>query len=77
MLGNKKLFSTIDNSIQSQITLGDDHHVKEIGKGVIYILAIKNKNKYICDFFYVKNIKNHFLSFWELSKHLDSNTPLA
>jgi hypothetical protein len=37
MIGNKNIFSSIDSSIQSKITLGDDYHVKALGKGVVSV----------------------------------------
>lgn len=45
MIGNKKLFPSIDSSFQSEITLGNYFHAKAIGKGVVSILTKKSNKK--------------------------------
>jgi hypothetical protein len=69
MTGNKKLFSSIDSSIQSEITLGDDYHVKALGKGVVSVLTKKNEKKYILDVFYVPNLRHNLISIGQLSQN--------
>jgi hypothetical protein len=62
MTSNKKLFSSIDSSIQSKITLGDDYHVKALDKGVVLVLSKKNEKKDILHVFYVPNIRHNLIS---------------
>jgi hypothetical protein len=66
MTGKKKLFSSIDSSIQYGITLGYDYHVKALGKGVVSVLTKKNEKKDILDVFYVPNIRHNLISIGQL-----------
>jgi hypothetical protein len=69
MIGNKKLFSSIDCFIQSKITLGDDYHVKPLGKGVLLVLTKKNEKKEIIDVFYVPNLRHNLIIIGQLSQN--------
>jgi hypothetical protein len=61
MTGNKKIFSSIDSSIQYEITLGDDYHVKVLGKGVVSVLTKQNEKRYILGVLYVPNLRHNMI----------------
>ena len=56
MNGNKKLFSSLDTSIQSEAKLRNDNKVKVSGKGVIVVYATNGKRRTIHDVYYVPGL---------------------
>jgi hypothetical protein len=46
MIGNKEMISSIDTSIKSEITLGDDSQVKALGKGSVCSNQTRSKEKH-------------------------------
>jgi hypothetical protein len=69
MTGNKELISSIDTSIKSEITLGDDSQVKALGKGIVYVLTKQDQKKDIHDVYYVPNLKHNLISVGQLMEH--------
>ena len=69
MTGNNELISNIDTSITSSISLGDDHHVKASGKGIVSILSKQNEVKTIYDVYYVPTLVHNLLSVGWLLEH--------
>jgi hypothetical protein len=59
MQDNKDLFSSLDNSVTSEIKLGDDYQVKALGKGVFFVLTIQDEKKDICYVYYVPGLKHN------------------
>ena len=62
MTGNLNLFSSLDNSVQTDVTLGNNVQVTVLGKGTVYILTKQGESKYIPDVYHVKGLKCNFLS---------------
>ena len=69
MTSNKRLLSSLDASITSEITLGDRTSIKAEGKGIVPILTKQNQNKYIPDVYYVSQLKHNLLSVGQLMEH--------
>jgi len=62
MTGNIALFSMLDQSVKSQVTLGTDSKVSVMGKGKVKVLTRKGEKKTISDVYYVPGIKCNLLS---------------
>jgi hypothetical protein len=69
MTGNKELFSCIDSSLSSDITLGDDSLVKVQDKGTLPIFTKQDVKKYIHDVYHVPDLKHNLLSVGQLIEH--------
>jgi hypothetical protein len=69
MTGNKELFSCIDSSLSSDITLGDDSLVKVQGKGTLPIFTKQDVKKDIHDVYHVPDLKHNLLSVGKLIEH--------
>ena len=57
MTGNIAMFSMLDESVQSQVTLGTDSKVSVMGKGTINVLTRIGEKKSIADVYYVSGMK--------------------
>ena len=66
MTGNLNLFSSLDNSFQTDVTLGNNVQVTVLGKGIVGILTKHGESKYILEFYHVKCIKHNFFSIGKL-----------
>ncbi|KAI0519880.1 hypothetical protein KFK09_007341 [Dendrobium nobile] len=66
MTGNRRLFVTLDNSIQSEVCTGDDNKLFVEGKGDI-LVQIRKGEKKISNVFYVINLKHNLLSVGQLN----------
>ena len=53
MTGNIAMFSMLDESVKSQVTLGNDSKVSFMGKGIVNVLTKKAAKKSIADVYYV------------------------
>ena len=62
MTGNITLFSMLDQSVKSQVTLGTDNKVSVMGKGEVNVLTKKGEKKTIADIYYVPGMKCNLLS---------------
>ena len=62
MTGNLNLFSSLDNSIQADVTLGNNVQVTVLGKGIVSILTKKGEHKYMHDVYHVEGLKHNMLS---------------
>jgi hypothetical protein len=62
MIGNIELFSSLDESIQTKVTLGTDIQVIVLGKGSINILTKQGEQKFISDVHYVYGMKHNLMS---------------
>ena len=62
MTGNIALFSMLDQSVKSQVTLGTDNKVYVMGKGEVKVLTKKGEKKIIADVYYVPGMKCNLLS---------------
>ena len=66
MTGNLNLFSSLDNSVQTNVTLGNNVQVTILRKGTIVILTKHGEHKYIPDVYHVKGLKHNLLSIGQL-----------
>eukprot|EP00253_Pinus_taeda_P035975 PITA_35975 len=64
--GNIALFSKLDQSVKSQVTLGTDSKVSVMGKGEVNILTKKGEKKTMADVYYVPGIKCNLLRIGQL-----------
>ena len=62
MTGNLNLFSSLDNSVQTDVTLGNNVQVTILGKGIVGILTKQGESKFILDVYHVEGMKHNFLS---------------
>ena len=62
MNGNLNLFSSLDNSVQTGVTLGNNVQVTISGKGTISILTKQGEYKHMPDVYHVEGLKHNFLS---------------
>ena len=62
MTGNLNLFSSLDNSVKTNVTLGNNVQVTILGKGTIDILMKHGESKYILDVYHVEGLEHNFLS---------------
>ncbi|PKU71330.1 Retrovirus-related Pol polyprotein from transposon TNT 1-94 [Dendrobium catenatum] len=67
MTGNRRLFVTLDNPIQSEVRTGDDNKLFVEGKCDILVQTRKGEKK-ISDVFYVSNLKHNLLSVGQLNQ---------
>ena len=68
MTGNLVMFSMLDESVKSQVTLGTDSKVSVMGKGNVNVLTRKGAKKSIADVYYVEVMKCNLLSIGQLFK---------
>ena len=66
MTGNIALFFALDQSVQSQVTLGTDSKISVMGKGEVKIFTKKGEKKTIADVYYVPGMKCNLLSIGKL-----------
>jgi len=66
MTGNLAMFSMLDESVKSQVTLGTDSKVSVMGKGNVNVLTRKGAKKSITDVYYVPGMKCNLLSIGQL-----------
>ena len=66
MTGNLNLFSTLDNSVQTNVTLGNNVQVTVLGKGTVDLLTKQGESKYIPDIYHVEGMKHNLLSIGQL-----------
>ena len=66
MTGNLNLFSSLDNLVQIDVTLGNNVQVIVLGKGTVDILTKQGESKYIPDVYHVEGLKHNLLSIGQL-----------
>ena len=66
MTGNLNLFSRLDNSVQTDVTLGNNVQVTVLGKGTVDILTKQGESKYIPNVYHVEGLKHNLLSIGQL-----------
>ena len=62
MSGNIEMFSDLNASVKSEVTLGTDIKFSAMGKGRVNILTKKGEKKYISDVYFVPNLKHNLMS---------------
>ena len=60
--GKLNLFSGLDNSVKTDVTLGNNVQVTILGKGTVDILTKHGESKYIRDMYHVEGLKHNLLS---------------
>ena len=66
MAGNVNLFSSLDNSVQIDVTFGNNVQVTVLGKGIVGILTQQGESKFIPDVYHVKGLKHNLMSIGQL-----------
>jgi len=66
MTGNIALFSALDQSVQSQVTLGTDSKISVMGEGEVKIFTKKGEKKTIADVYYIPGMKCNLLSIGQI-----------
>eukprot|EP00253_Pinus_taeda_P029582 PITA_29582 len=66
MRGNIALFSSLDQNVKSQVTLGTDSKIFVMGKGEVKIFTKKGEKKTIVDVYYVPGMRCNLLSIGQL-----------
>eukprot|EP00253_Pinus_taeda_P006095 PITA_06095 len=66
MTGNIALFSALDQSVKSQVTLGTDSKISVMGKGEVKVFTKKGEKKTIADVYYVPGMRCNLLSIAQL-----------
>lgn len=66
MIGNLEIFSSLDESVKSDVTLGNDNKVSIMGKGSVNIPRKKREKKYISDVYFVPGLKHNLMSMGKL-----------
>ena len=66
MTGNLNLFSSLENTIQANVTLGNNVQVTILGKGTVDFLTKQGETNYIPDVYHVKGLKHNLLSIGQL-----------
>ena len=59
---NLKLFFSLDNSVQTDVTLGNNVQVTILGKGTVGILTKQGESKFFPDVYHVEGLKHNFFS---------------
>ena len=62
MISNLNLFSSLFNSVQIDVTLGNNVQDTVLGKGTVGILTKQGESKFILNVYHVKGMKHNFLS---------------
>jgi hypothetical protein len=66
MSRSKEMFATMDDSIKSEVKLGNDHRVSVMGKGSINIRTKQGEEKHISDVYYVPGLQHNLISIGQL-----------
>eukprot|EP00253_Pinus_taeda_P029590 PITA_29590 len=66
MTRNLALFSALDQSVKSQVTLGTDSKISVMGKGEVKIFTKQGERKTIADVYYVPGMRCNLLSIGQL-----------
>lgn len=66
MTGNLEMFSSLDESVKSDVTLGNDNKVSVMGKGSVNILTKMGEKKYISDVYFAPGLKHNLMSIGQL-----------
>ena len=70
MTGNLIFFSSLDNSVQTDVTLGNNVQVNFLGKQTVGILTRQGESKYIPDVYHVEGLKHNLMRIGQLiQKH--------
>ena len=59
---NLNFFSSLHNSVKTNVTLGNNVQVTVLGKGTVDILTKQGESKYISDIYHVEGLKHNLLS---------------
>ena len=66
MTGNLNLFSSIDKSVQIDVTLGNNIQVTILGKCIVRILTNHEEQKTMCHVYYVEVLKYNLMRIGQL-----------
>ena len=66
MTSNLNLFSSLDNSVQTDVTLGNNVQVTVLGKGIVGIVTKQGDRKFIPNVYHVEGLKHNLLSIGQM-----------
>ncbi|XP_057837949.2 uncharacterized protein LOC131048110 [Cryptomeria japonica] len=66
IIGNLEMFSSLDENVKLDVTLGNDNKVSVMGKGSVNILTQMREKKYISDVYFVPGLKHNLMSIGQL-----------
>ena len=66
MSGNIEMFSNLEESVKSEVTLGTDSKVSVMGRGRFNILTKEGEKKYISDVYFFPGLKHNLISIGQL-----------
>ena len=66
MTGNITMFSNLDESVKSEVTLGSHSKVSVMGKGRVNVLTKKGEKKFVRDVYYFPGMKCNLISIGKL-----------
>ena len=66
MTGNLNLFSSLDNSIENDVTLGNNVQVTILGKCIVGILTKYGERKFMPNVYHVERMEYNLLSIGQL-----------
>ena len=66
MTSNLNLLSSLDNSIKTDVKLGNNVQVIVLRKGIVDILTKQRESKYIANVYHVEGLKHNLLSIGQL-----------
>ena len=64
--GNLNLFSSLDDTAQTDVTLGKNVQVIVLGKGIVGILTKQGESKYIPHVYHIEGLKHNLLRIGQL-----------
>ena len=68
MCGKKELFSSLDETVKSNVKFGNNSNIPIVGKGQIAIRLKDGSHNFIGDVFYAPGLHHNLLSMRQLSK---------
>ena len=66
--------SSLDTSVKTDVTLGNNVQVTILGKGTVDILTKQGESKYIPDIYHVEGLKHNLLSIGQLLQKATEST---
>ena len=62
MTGDKRYFSSMDNTITGKVRFGDDSRVDIMGKGTISFIDMNGEARKMTDVYFIPNLRSNVIS---------------
>ncbi|XP_047337540.1 uncharacterized protein LOC124941279 [Impatiens glandulifera] len=69
MIGDKKVFTTLDETVKGKVWFNDNFVVNICGKGMVKIECVTRNHQILSDVFYIPSLKNNLLSLGQLDEN--------